>query len=172
MTVVEAEPVAEPVAQVTSAQRARRKPPPRVLILRCDRCGKKVKCGGYLKIDRQAVAAHKHGQIPVYWQVLHSKCDIDVRNTDFSLRTELFSTTSDLLEATAYLLRNEPWIIRTNWHGLIGKVLADTREYADIFNDVKRQAWRERRREKDGEKRNGISNGNNGLEEAGDDDDD
>jgi hypothetical protein len=125
-------------------RRSRRKPPPTVLMLRCDRCSARVS-RGYLKIDRIAVAAHKDGEPLIYWAVLHSQCDIDARNTDFRLRAELFSTTGDLLEATAFLLRNEPWIIETNWHGLIGRVLADTREFADAIIDVKRQAWNARR---------------------------
>lgn len=132
--------VAEPIKR-----RTRRKPPPRVLILRCEVCGRRVGRNGYLRIDRVAVAAHNE---MVYWKVLHKECDIDGKATGFRLRAELFSTTGDLLEATAFLLRNEPWIIGTNWHGLIGRVLADTREFADALIDVKRQAWNERRRER------------------------
>ena len=165
MSVTAAEVDAEP----TTKQRVRHKPPPKVLVLRCDKCSRRVGRGGYLKIDRLAVASHTDGEIPTYWKILHPECDSDAKNTDYRLYAHLFSTTSDLLEATAFLLRNEPWIINTNWHGLIGRVLADTREFADALIDVKRQAWRECRRERDRErereryreKRNG-----NGIEIA------
>ena len=74
----------------------------------------------------------------VYWQILHAECDTDAKPTDYRLPGHLFSTTGDLLEATAYLLRNQPdLVIGSNWHGLIGRILADTREYADWLQSPK-----------------------------------
>lgn len=115
---------------------------PHILVLRCDECGKRVNRAGYIKIDRQAVAQNRRlagggflfdtNSDAVYWQILHSECDAAAKPTDYRLPSHLFSTTGDLLEATAYLLRNQSELVAgSNWHGLIGRVLADTREYAD-----------------------------------------
>ena len=168
-----------PTRRELTGRPRKHKRPPRVLVLRCDKCGSRVARNGYLKIDKVAVAAHTDGKAPIYWAVFHSKCDSNARTTDYRLRAELFSTTGDLLEATAFLLKNEPWIIETNWHGLIGRVLADTREYADALIDVKRQVQRERKRERERERERELyqekRNRHNGdlevLEENDNDDD-
>jgi hypothetical protein len=126
-----------------------------VLVLRCDECEKRVGRSGYIKIDRQAVAKcfEQVGDIEVlnidsgdngenqrvYWQILHADCDTDPKPTDFHLAGHMFSTTGDLLEATAFLLRSQPELmVASNWHGLIGRILADTREYADFLKNPQR----------------------------------
>jgi hypothetical protein len=73
----------------------------------------------------------------IYWKILHEACDKDRRRTDFMMRADQFSTTGDLLEATAWLLRNQPELmVGSNWHGLIQRVLYDTREFADLLKQT------------------------------------
>jgi hypothetical protein len=135
--------------------RPRKLASPSVLVMRCDECGKRVGRGGYLKVDRSKIVYEKSGDFEVldidservYWQILHADCDTDAKPTDYRLPGHLFSTTGDLLEATAYLLRNQPeLVVGSHWHGLIGRILADTREYADWLNNPKRIEQQEARR--------------------------
>jgi hypothetical protein len=114
----------------------------RVLMLRCEECGHRVGRTGYLKIDRAAISVKNvNGRDivdidsgKVYWKILHEACDNDQRKTDFKLPADQFSTTGDLLEATAWLLRNQPELMYgSNWHGLISRVLLDTREFAELL---------------------------------------
>jgi hypothetical protein len=138
---------------------------PRVLVLRCESCGRRVgshraeRRSGYIKIDRASLVCESvngwTGE-KIWWHVLHEECDKDQKTTDFRLAANRLSTTGDLLECTAWLLRNRPELIAgSNWHGLIGKVMADTREFADLLQDTKHMGKNERRRDRDGRKRNG-----------------
>jgi hypothetical protein len=144
----------------------RSNPRPSVLVLRCDECNKRVARNGYLKINREAVAQlfesvgdwevlDTNVAERVYWKILHAGCDTDPKQSDYRMSGHLFSTTSDLLEATAYLLRNQPdLVIGSNWHGLIGRILADTREYADWLQSperAKQQKTRRRRAQRQGQ---------------------
>ena len=105
----------------------------RVLMLRCDECNHRVGRSGYVKVDRAAIDNGGN----VYWKVLHTDCDNDRHRTDFMMRADRFSTTGDLLEATAWLLRNQPELIAgSNWHGLISRVLLDTREFAELLKQT------------------------------------
>jgi hypothetical protein len=108
----------------------------RVLMLRCDECGHRVGRSGYVKIDRAAISEDvSNGR--TFWKVLHTDCDNDRRRTDFMMPADRFSTTGDLLEATAWLLRNQPeLVVGSNWHGLIGKIMADTRQFAELLKQT------------------------------------
>jgi hypothetical protein len=132
---------------------------PSVLILRCEECEKRVGRNGYLKIDRIAVAKRFQtvgdwevmdaDSERVFWQILHADCDTDPKPTDYRLSAHVFSTTSDLLEATAFLLRSQPELmVASNRHGLIGRILADTREYADWLASPKRAETNRARRQR------------------------
>jgi hypothetical protein len=119
---------------------------PRVLVLRCDECGKRVGRSGYIKVDRAALVVENVNGIGVldidnrraFWQILHEECDTNPRWTDFKLPTNRFTTTGDFLEATGWLLRNQPeLIVGSNWSGLISRVLCDTREYVDLLKQAK-----------------------------------
>jgi hypothetical protein len=127
--------------------RPRKLAKPNALVMRCDECAKRVGRGGYLKVDRSKIVYEKAGEFEVldtdvervFWQILHADCDTDAKPTDYRMPAHLFSTTGDLLEATAYLLRNQPELtFGSNWHGLIGRILADTRQYAEWMNNPKR----------------------------------
>jgi hypothetical protein len=124
-----------------------------------------VSRNGYVKVDRAAIVCRSvngwnivdvsEGRI--FWKVLHTDCDNDQRKTDFCMRADRFETTGDLLECTAWLLRNQPELIAgSNWHGLIGRVLADTREFAELLKDAKYQNKNVRRRNKYAEEKNGA----------------
>lgn len=157
------------VTEPTPTQHTRHKPPPKVLVLRCDECSRRVVREGYLCVDRIAISDAK----VIFWKILHSDCDFHAKVSDYRLRVELLSTTGDLLEATAFLLKNEPWIVETNWHGLISRVLADTREYADWVNSVRFEQENARRRElnrKRKEQQNGVLAEVTAFEEVDDDD--
>lgn len=125
-----------------TASQSSRTTAPNVLFLRCDECDKCVRRDGYIKIDREAVARNSvtvddweviDPSIPrIYWKILHEKCDPDPTQTDFRLSARKLSTESDLLLCTAWLLRNQPELVAaSNWHGLIGRILADTEEHTD-----------------------------------------
>jgi len=128
----------------------------KVLVLRCEECGHRIaKRMGYVKIDRAAIVCQSvngwnivdaTGE-KIFWKVLHSQCDKDQKRSDFMMDVGRFSTTGDLLEATAWLLRNQPeLIVGSNWHGLISRVLCDTREYVDLLKQAKILDSNERRK--------------------------
>jgi hypothetical protein len=120
---------------------------PKIVVLTCDNCGRFVGNGGYLAVDRIA-AMERRAQVGqaaesdsggsgvvtldrlIFWRLVHPECDPKPRATDYRIASRRFTTTGDLLEATAFLMRTEPWVIETNWSGLIGRVLADTRRSA------------------------------------------
>jgi hypothetical protein len=92
----------------------------------------------------------------VYWKILHEKCDSEPKQTNFRLSARKLPTENDLFLCRAWLLRNQPELIAgSNWHGLIGRILADTEEHADWLaspehaerNAAKREA-RKRREER------------------------
>jgi hypothetical protein len=141
---------------------------PNALVLRCDECEKHVKRDGYIKIDREAIARNAvmvgdwevidPSNDRVYWKILHADCDPAPKSTDFRLSARMLPTESDLLRCTAWLLRNQPELIAaSNWHGLIGRVLADSREYAEWLasperieaNQARKQRADKRKRELD-----------------------
>ncbi|POX86075.1 hypothetical protein C3477_23265 [Mycobacterium kansasii] len=112
------------------------------MVLRCDECEKRVTRDGYIKIDREAIARNAVAvgdwevidpdTDRVYWKILHPDCDTNAKPTDFRLAARKLPTENDLLQCTAWLLRNQPELVAaSNWHGLIGRILADTGEYAD-----------------------------------------
>lgn len=120
----------------------------KIVVLACDGCGRRVGNGGYLAVD-QVAAMERRARVGqsvesdsggsgvatldrlIFWRLVHPGCDPSPMPTDYRIASRRFTTTGDLLEATAFLMRNEPWVIETNWHGLIGRVLADTRRFAD-----------------------------------------
>jgi hypothetical protein len=140
---------------------------PRVLVLRCDECSRRVGQSGYIKVDRAAVSVVQTADGwdvvdidngLVYWKILHEECDTDQRKTDFRLPADRFATTGDLLEATAWLLRNNPELmVGTNWHGLIRRVLWDTREFAELLKATKNMDRNERRRLRYAQEREGAT---------------
>ncbi|WP_155772111.1 hypothetical protein [Mycobacterium asiaticum] len=141
---------------------------PNALALRCDECDKRVRSDGYIKLNREAVArsaiavgdqeAISPATLRVYWKILHPDCDADAKPNDFRISARKIPTESDLLQCTAWLLRNQPELIAaSNWHGLIGRVLADTQEHADRLaspgrteaNEARKHRAERRKRELD-----------------------
>jgi hypothetical protein len=115
---------------------------PKIVLLKCDECGHPVGNRGYLAVDRVSAmerragvernGSHRPGGVTtldrqIFWRIVHTGCDVTPKSSDYRIPTRLFTTTGDLLEATAHLMRSHPWVIETNWSGLIGRVLADTR---------------------------------------------
>lgn len=130
---------------------------PNVLVLRCDECEKRVKRDGYIKIDREAIARNyvtvgeweviDPDSPRVYWKILHPACDPDAKPTDFRVSVRKLPTENDLLLCTAWLLRNQPELVAaSNWHGLIGRILADTQQDADWLASPERAEENEARR--------------------------
>ena len=119
---------------------------PRVLVFRCDECGKLVGRSGYLSCNPISAKRHREtigglesvAPMPL-WKILHAWCDPTSNAPDYRIAVERLSTTGDLLEATADLMRNQPWVAETNWPGLIRRVLADTRLMADPARPAKRR---------------------------------
>lgn len=147
---------------------ARQPSRPNALVLRCDECEKRVTRDGYIKIDREAIARNyvmvgeweviDPDSPRIYWKILHPDCDPDAKPTDFRISARKISTESDLLQCTAWLLRNQPELVAaSNWHGLIGRILADTEDYADWLasperieaNQARKQRADRRKRELD-----------------------
>ncbi|MGV0581927.1 hypothetical protein ABQE57_24775 [Mycolicibacterium elephantis] len=131
----------------------------KTLVLRCDECDKRVNRDGYIKIDREAIARNfvivdgwdviNPDSPRVYWKILHPDCDTDAKPTDFRLAARKIPTESDLLQCTAWLLRNQPELIAaSNWHGLIGRVLADTEEHAEWLASPERARESQRRQQR------------------------
>lgn len=151
-----------------TGSRQSNRPASSILVLRCDECEKKVTRDGYIKIDREAIAQTfvtvgeweviNPESERVYWKILHPDCDTDAKPTDFRISARMLPTESDLLQCTAWLLRNQPELVAaSNWHGLIGRILADTQEYAEWFssperieaNQARKQRAQRRKRELD-----------------------
>jgi hypothetical protein len=136
-----------------------------ILVLRCDECEKRVKRDGYIKIDREAIARNAvmvgnwevidPDSDRVYWKILHPDCDPAPKPTDFRVSARMLPTESDLLQCTAWLLRNQPELVAaSNWHGLIGRVLADSQEYAEWLASSERiEASQARKQRADRRKR-------------------
>lgn len=117
---------------------------PKVVVLKCDECGHPIGNRGYLAVDQIAAKQRRAGFVfsdesrcgvamldrLIFWRIVHSGCDKSPRTSDYRIPSGRFTTTGDLLEATAHLMRRHPWVIETNWSGLIGRVLADTRHFA------------------------------------------
>jgi hypothetical protein len=121
---------------------------PRVIVLRCEECGLLVGSRGHLAVDRIAAMERRAGiastgrdgqcrssvgtlDRTISWRIVHAGCDEPPKPSDYRISSARFTTTGDLLEATAHLMAREPWVIETNWSGLIGRILADTRRVAD-----------------------------------------
>ena len=96
----------------------------------CEICWKRVKSNdGYLCVDLVEVMRRNPGK--VNWRIYHRGCDPDPRPTAHRIWTQRFSETCELMEVIADLADRTPWLAATNWSGLIRRVLADTRRYAD-----------------------------------------
>jgi hypothetical protein len=67
----------------------------------------------------------------VNWRIYHRGCDPDPRRTDYRIWVHRFADTCDLMEVVADLSDKTPWFSATNWSGMVRRVLADTRRYAD-----------------------------------------
>ena len=96
----------------------------------CEICWKRVKRDdGYLCVNLIEVIRHNRGR--VNWRIYHRACDPDPKPTDYRIWAQRFSDACDLMEVMADLSDQTRWFSATNWSGLLRRVLADTRRYAD-----------------------------------------
>lgn len=119
---------------------ARKASGPKVLVLRCDECEKRATRHGYIKIDREAIAQRFQSvgdweiidtnSERIYWKYFIKPATPISAGLIIAYRLSCSALQKTYLKSHAYLLRNQAELMAArNWHGLIGRILADTEDY-------------------------------------------
>ncbi len=67
------------------ARRPKVKDGPKILILCCEVCNKRLGRAGYLAVDRASVAKRRENESQIFWKMVHDDCDENRKITDFRL---------------------------------------------------------------------------------------
>lgn len=98
----------------------------------CEACWRPVRNGGgYLCVDKEAAAElmKMESGARVSWHIFHTECDVDRTVADYLIWTRKFHDTNDLFLEMADMSERMAWFSRTNWTGLVRRIIADTNRY-------------------------------------------